>query len=199
MKHHDLICVGAGIANIALTIQFIGTDKSVLLLEKGKGIDNRKCPKAQLGKCVNCYPCHITTGFGGAGCFSDCKLTYSPDIGGTLIKYGIKLVKGKVRHLGTDGSYEVMTNIYNALNAAPNIEVKCNADVFDVDFSNKKVTLKNGDYFTAENISIAVGRYGSEWLRTLCINNNIALDSGTVDIGVRVECPRAITDKITFF
>ena len=240
MKHYDLICVGAGIANIALAIQFIGTDKSVLLLEKGKGIDNRKCPKAQLGKCVNCYPCHITTGFGGAGCFSDCKLTYSPDIGGTLIKYigkdkfdkyldradklfteyggkeeyfyngdfanelsyecskyGIKLVKGKVRHLGTDGSYEVMTNIYNALNAAPNIEVKCNADVFDVDFSNKKVTLKNGDYFTAENISIAVGRYGSEWLRTLCINNNIALDSGTVDIGVRVECPRAITDKIT--
>ena len=87
MKHYDLICVGAGIANIALAIQFIGTDKSVLLLEKGKGIDNRKCPKAQLGKCVNCYPCHITTGFGGAGCFSDCKLTYSPDIGGTLIKY----------------------------------------------------------------------------------------------------------------
>ena len=245
MKHYDIICVGAGIANISLALQFLNTDKKVLILEKGKAICHRSCPKSKLGMCVGCNPCQITTGFGGAGCFSDCKLTYSPDIGGTLIKYigkdkfnyyldkadkmfteyggkeeyfydgdfanelsyecskfGIKLLKGKVRHLGTDGSYDVMTNIYNALDKAENIDILCNTDVIDIDLKNKIVTttpnhMDKTNTFSSDIISIAVGRYGSEWLRTLCISNDIKLDSGTVDIGVRVECPRAITDKIT--
>lgn len=35
-------------------------------------------------KCVNCKPCSITTGFAGAGAFSDGKLSLSPDVGGNL-------------------------------------------------------------------------------------------------------------------
>lgn len=34
--------------------------------------------------CVGCQPCSITTGFAGAGAFSDGKLSLSPDVGGTL-------------------------------------------------------------------------------------------------------------------
>ena len=36
------------------------------------------CPKAEIGHCVNCRPtCAITTGFSGAGAFSDGKLSLS--------------------------------------------------------------------------------------------------------------------------
>ena len=42
-------------------------------------------PKAKTKKCVNCKPfCHITTGFSGAGAFSDGKLSLSCQVGGDL-------------------------------------------------------------------------------------------------------------------
>lgn len=48
-------------------------------------MDKRHCPKAETGKCMNCKPnCMITTGFSGAGAFSDGKLSLSCEVGGEL-------------------------------------------------------------------------------------------------------------------
>ena len=52
--------------------------------EKGRPIEKRQCPKRITKKCVGCQPCSITTGFAGAGAFSDGKLSLSPDVGGNL-------------------------------------------------------------------------------------------------------------------
>ena len=57
---------------------------SILMIEKGKDILNRRCPKHKLGYCTKCEPCAITTGFSGAGAFSDGKLSLSPEVGGDL-------------------------------------------------------------------------------------------------------------------
>ena len=54
------------------------------MIEKGRAIENRQCPKRKTKKCVGCQPCSITTGFAGAGAFSDGKLSLSPDVGGNL-------------------------------------------------------------------------------------------------------------------
>ena len=43
-----------------------------------------QCPKRNTKVCVGCKPCSITTGFAGAGAFSDGKLSLSPDVGGNL-------------------------------------------------------------------------------------------------------------------
>lgn len=59
--------------------------KKILMVEKGKPVDKRHCPKAETGKCMNCKPnCMITTGFSGAGAFSDGKLSLSCEVGGEL-------------------------------------------------------------------------------------------------------------------
>ncbi len=84
---YDLIIVGAGPAGIFTAIELLknGSDKKILIVEKGKPVDKRRCPKAQTGKCVNCKPsCAITTGFSGAGAFSDGKLSLSCEVGGDL-------------------------------------------------------------------------------------------------------------------
>jgi len=54
------------------------------MIEKGRSIEKRMCPKRQTKVCVGCKPCSITTGFAGAGAFSDGKLSLSPDVGGNL-------------------------------------------------------------------------------------------------------------------
>lgn len=81
----DVLIIGAGPAGIFTAIEMIrkGTKKSILIVEKGQPIEKRSCPKAKTNKCMNCKPyCHITTGFSGAGAFSDGKLSLSPDVGG---------------------------------------------------------------------------------------------------------------------
>ncbi len=87
MKKYDVAIVGAGPAGIFTALEMIkkGSKKSVIIVEKGKSVENRKCPKTVTGKCMNCKPyCHITTGFSGAGAFSDGKLSLSYEVGGDL-------------------------------------------------------------------------------------------------------------------
>ena len=87
MKSTDYVIVGAGPAGIFTALELIrlGTDKKITIIEKGAPIEKRSCPKSKTKKCVNCKPyCHITTGFSGAGAFSDGKLSLSSEVGGDL-------------------------------------------------------------------------------------------------------------------
>ena len=83
----DVVIIGAGPAGIFTAIEMLkqGSKKQILIVEKGKAIEDRRCPKDQTKQCVNCQPyCHITTGFSGAGAFSDGKLSLSYEVGGDL-------------------------------------------------------------------------------------------------------------------
>ncbi|NRT88299.1 NAD(P)/FAD-dependent oxidoreductase [Clostridium beijerinckii] len=85
--NYDLIIVGAGPAGIftAYELKKQKPQSKILLVESGKSIDKRHCPKDKTKKCVSCKPyCHITTGFSGAGAFSDGKLSLSYEVGGDL-------------------------------------------------------------------------------------------------------------------
>ena len=82
----DVVIIGAGPAGIFTALEMIrcGSKKSIALVEKGAAIEHRRCPKSVTNRCVGCDPCHITTGFSGAGAFSDGKLSLSCEVGGDL-------------------------------------------------------------------------------------------------------------------
>ena len=83
----DVVIIGAGPAGIFTALEMLkkGSHKSILIVEKGQAVENRRCPKSKTSQCVNCKPyCHITTGFSGAGAFSDGKLSLSYEVGGDL-------------------------------------------------------------------------------------------------------------------
>ena len=84
--NYDVIIIGAGPSGIfcAYTLIEKRPDLKILMIEKGRPIEKRVCPKRKTKVCVGCKPCNITTGFAGAGAFSDGKLSLSPDVGGTL-------------------------------------------------------------------------------------------------------------------
>ncbi|MDI3533935.1 MAG: uncharacterized protein PWQ82_300 [Thermosediminibacterales bacterium] len=107
MNKYDVIIIGAGPAGIFAAFELVEKNRNlkVLILEKGRDIEERKCPsKEEKASCYHCKPCSIVSGWGGAGAFSDGKLTLTTEFGGWLNEY---LPKNKVYNL-----IEYMDRIY---------------------------------------------------------------------------------------
>ena len=93
MKNFDVVIVGAGPAGLftAYELKEKKKDLKVCLIDLGKRAENRICPMKQGHKCMNCNPCQILSGFGGAGTFSDGKLNFIRKLGKSdLFKYMIE-------------------------------------------------------------------------------------------------------------
>lgn len=113
MEKYDVIVVGMGPSSIFLAYELIkqGKGKNILLIEEGKRVENRNCPIEKTEKCIKCKPfCSITSGFSGAGAFSDGKLSlYNKEdediyVGGTLQEYiGVEETKKLIDY--TDSIY----------------------------------------------------------------------------------------------
>ena len=76
---YDVVIIGAGPAGLFSAYELCKNNKNlkILLLDKGKFAKNRICPIAKSkGECINCTPCQILSGYGGAGTFSDGKLNF---------------------------------------------------------------------------------------------------------------------------
>ncbi|HHT49062.1 MAG TPA: NAD(P)/FAD-dependent oxidoreductase [Firmicutes bacterium] len=87
-KAYDVIIIGGGPAGIFAALELVERTGKVLIIEKGKSLADRGCPsKQQHIPCVKCKPCSIVCGWGGAGAFSDGKLTLSTEVGGFLDEY----------------------------------------------------------------------------------------------------------------
>ena len=87
---YDVVIVGAGPAGLFAAYELVNKNSGlkVALLDKGKLAEHRGCPMKTSGKCSNCNPCHILSGYGGAGTFSDGKLNFIPKLGKSdLFKY----------------------------------------------------------------------------------------------------------------
>ncbi len=84
-ERYEVIIVGTGPAGIFAALQLSErAGHRVLMLDKGLDIDERNCPASEAGICVQCSPCAMVSGWGGAGAYSDGKLTLSDSVGGNL-------------------------------------------------------------------------------------------------------------------
>ena len=82
--YYDVIIVGAGPAGLFAANELKGSGQKVLVIDKGKDVEDRHCHMEEFGTCIQCTDCNIMCGVGGAGTFSDGTLNLRPDVGGEL-------------------------------------------------------------------------------------------------------------------
>ena len=248
---YDCLIIGAGPAGIFTAYEMIklGTKKKILIVEKGVQIEKRACPKTKTKVCVNCKPyCHITTGFSGAGAFSDGKLSLSYEVGGDLptligaekaqetidytdkiylqfgadpkvegvgvddevkeirrraIKAGLKLVDCPIRHLGTEKAQKIYYDLEQYL-LDNGVDIMFSYMCEDIIIEDDRcvgaiIHKSNGggeETIYANDVVIATGRKGADWLEKECEKHSIMHAPGTVDIGVRVEVRNEIMEEV---
>ncbi|MBQ1678555.1 MAG: FAD-dependent oxidoreductase [Oscillospiraceae bacterium] len=85
-RKYDVIIIGGGIGGLMAAYGLRKKDPalSIAIAEKGRTVEQRKCPAAGGKGCVYCPVCSITSGFAGAGAFSDGKFNLGTAYGGTL-------------------------------------------------------------------------------------------------------------------
>ena len=239
----DVIIVGAGPAGIFSALELADkTDLSILMLDKGPAIDRRKCPASRGLGCVNCDPCSLLAGWGGAGAFSDGKLTLSTEVGGWLNEYcteeqlwgllkyvdgiylkfgatkhlygaspekfaelerkasfaGLKLVRQKVRHMGTEKCADTLRKMRSHLEGR--VDIRTRTDVKSLLVKDGKVVgvqTSKGEKFYGKYVIVAPGRIGAEWLKTEAEILGLKTLNNPVDVGVRVEVQAAILEELT--
>ncbi len=110
---------------------------------------------------------------------------------------GLKLLRGQVRHLGTEVNLQILKNIFEFLNTKITMIYK--TEVTDLFVQNGKVEgvlLENGDEIESPIVVVTPGRDGSAWLSSICNTHNIPTTANHVDIGVRVETNNEIMEEI---
>lgn len=177
-----VVIVGAGPAGIFTAIEMLknGTKKEIVIVEKGASVENRHCPKSKTGYCMSCKPyCHITTGFSGAGAFSDGKLSLSYEVGGDLPNLvGENIVQETINY--TD-------KIYIDFGADEHIEGVGNSDaVKDI----RKRAIKAG----LKLVDCPIRHLGTEKAQEIYLSIEKYLINNGVNIMFGYECVNLVLD-----
>ncbi len=240
-KKYDVIIIGAGPAGIFTALELVKNDSPrVLILEKGHDLDGRASIKNGRRKPKDKFS--ILSGWGGAGAFSDGKLTLSTEIGGWLTEYisdeelaslidyadgiykefgatkeehgtdkekidkiskkaekaNLVLLPSKIRHLGTELEYEILGVMKKYL--ADKVDIEFDTEVEQILVNKEKVIgvkTGSGEIYEAEFVVAAPGRAASDWLLKESRRLELGFSANTVDIGVRVEVPAKVLEKLT--
>ena len=182
---YDLIIVGAGPAGIFTALELLRKsarpqELKILLIEKGKPVERRHCPKAETGHCVNCKPtCAITTGFSGAGAFSDGKLSLSREVGGELPELiGEEFAQDLIDY--TD-------KIYLEFGADPHVEgVYEGAEIKEI----RKRSIQAG----LQLVDCPIRHLGTERAQQLYLNIQRYLQNAGVEMWFETECDNILLE-----
>lgn len=188
----DIVIVGAGPAGIFTALKLIEErpETHIILLEKDFPVEKRHCPKDKTGHCVNCQPCNITTGFSGAGAFSDGKLSLSYEVGGDLPKL---IGAGKAQEL-----YLAIENHLRDTGVEMSFRTECRDVIIENDICRGIIAAgpDGEERIDAKRVIVATGRRGADWLENLCSEHGILHTPGPVDVGVRVEMRNEVIEDV---
>jgi uncharacterized FAD-dependent dehydrogenase len=202
------LIVGAGPAGLFCALYLARHGYQPLILEQGQNLERRikAVEKFWQGGELNPYS-NTQFGEGGAGTFSDGKLTtrisderisYVLDI---LVQHGapqeIKYLKKP--HVGTDQIRRVVKNIREEILDLGG-EIYFDSRLTDINVNQrwiKSIIINRGSKLLCSVLVLAVGNSAREVYRLLALRG-IEMQPKAFALGVRVEHPQALIDRIQY-
>ena len=179
-----------------------------IVLERGSDVDSRKKAVENFwNNGILDENCNVQFGEGGAGTFSDGKLTTGTKdpriryILESFVKFNApeEILYLAKAHIGTDKLIDVVKNLRNYV-ISKGGEVKFNSrfDKFDISDGKIKGIWYNGNqYIETDNVILATGHSARDTFEML-YENNIKLSQKNFAVGVRIEHLRKDIDKALY-
>jgi len=207
-KQKPVIIVGAGPAGLFAALRLIELGMRPIIVERGKNIHDRKKDIAQISRNHQVDPeSNYCFGEGGAGAFSDGKLyTRSKKRGANdrilhiLCQFGANpsILWDAHPHIGTDKLPRIIENIRNQIiicGGEVHFET-CMKSLIIKENEVKGIQTRQGESFLGPVI-LATGHSARdvyEWLH----QQQVLLESKGIAVGVRLEHPQAMIDRIRY-
>ncbi len=200
---NEPLIIGSGPAGLFSAYILVQKGYKPIILEQGRPINERISDVEKLwDKGIIDPKSNVVFGEGGAGAFSDGKLTArnrSPETDlfyKTLIKFGAnKEIAWQAKpHLGTDGVTKIVPNLTAYLKANGAL-FKFNTKVIDLQKAGGGISVKtDSEEFFSDSVILAIGHSADDLFHTLHARG-VAIIKKTFAVGVRIEHPRRFIDS----
>ena len=205
----EVIIVGAGPAGLFAALRLIELGLRPIIFERGRDVSSRKIDIAKISREQLVDPdSNYCFGEGGAGTYSDGKLyTRSRKRGDNTRVQELLCFHGANEnimyeahpHLGTDKLPGIISNIRKSITDAGGqfiLEKKVTDFILDGDNIKGVITSDNGKY-KSDFVILATGHSARD-IYEICRNRGIDLEMKPFAMGVRVEHPQELIDKIQY-
>lgn len=202
-RNKTCIVVGYGPSGIFSAYRLTLAGYKVIVIEKGKRIKERvKDVENFFNKGILNENSNVQFGEGGAGTFSDAKLTtriknkYIDYIVDIFVKFGGKesLKYDHHPHIGTDVVRNIIENITNFL-ISKGCEFHFEEELIDIDIANNSVNYvtTNKNTYKCDYLLLGIGHSA---YKTICMlkEKGVHIENKDISIGFRVEHPQSLID-----
>jgi uncharacterized FAD-dependent dehydrogenase len=205
----EVLIVGAGPAGLFAALRLIELGLRPVIIERGRDVSARKKDIAQISREQIVDPdSNYCFGEGGAGTFSDGKLyTRSKKRGDNTRVLELLCIHGANEnimyeahpHLGTDKLPGIILGIRKSILDAGGIFIleKKVTDFIIEDSEIKGVVATGNEKFKSPFVILATGHSARD-IYDICQNRGVVLEMKPFAMGVRVEHPQELIDKIQY-
>lgn len=198
--------IGAGPAGLFAALSLVENGFQPYIFERGDCLEKRSRKVAKFWKNgILDEDSNVQFGEGGAGSFSDGKLTsrksdfYTNQVTNYLIKFGApkEISYQALPHLGTDGIRKIVLNIRKYLEAK-GCKFFWNHKLEDIEINNKQINhvFINSQKYAPEMVILAIGNAARDTFEML--SQKIEMENKPFAVGFRIEHPQDFINE-TFF
>lgn len=189
------VIVGAGPAGLFAALTLVQNGIKPIIIEQGKSVEQRKKDVDEFLKTGKLNPnSNVQFGEGGAGTFSDGKLTtgisspYCKKVLEEFVNFGApsQILYLNKPHLGTDNLITIVKNIREYI-ISKGGEFLFNEKVTDFEFTNNKISaVYCSKKIETDSVILAIGHSSRDTFETL-YNKGIKMEAKDFSVGLRIE------------